>query len=248
MDREAKEPGRAPDAAGEERARGRPASRILDSTLGSDALPERARCPFCGGLETEQFSAFGSAVSTSQYYCRPCRSVFEFMKRGAHEPEEPSGPGFSASEAYRDREIRFLGVREVGGWRLKLYAIRYGSRPLLGPVYERGLVLAVAELPAPAVTAERPGVGFVIFHQGRGVHYLVLNWWDRENELFNRVLTRPFGEAAAWSRARGGETACVWDLEVLAFERDAYVERVLSRPEAPDLAGYLARGLEVEAG
>lgn len=52
-----------------------------DRPLHSDALPESARCPFCGGRETEQFSAFGSAVSTSQYYCRRCHTVFEYMKR-----------------------------------------------------------------------------------------------------------------------------------------------------------------------
>lgn len=52
-----------------------------DRPLHSDALPESARCPFCGGRETEQFSAFGSALSTSQYYCRRCHTVFEFMKR-----------------------------------------------------------------------------------------------------------------------------------------------------------------------
>lgn len=46
----------------------------------NEVLPESVRCPFCGREETEQFSAFGSAVSTSQYYCHPCRSVFEYMK------------------------------------------------------------------------------------------------------------------------------------------------------------------------
>ncbi len=51
-----------------------------DATLHFDALPEAPTCPFCGGNETEQFAAFGSAASTSQFYCRPCRSVFEFFK------------------------------------------------------------------------------------------------------------------------------------------------------------------------
>ncbi len=46
----------------------------------NEALPASVECPFCGGEETEQFAAFGSAVSTSQYYCRPCRTVFEYMK------------------------------------------------------------------------------------------------------------------------------------------------------------------------
>lgn len=52
----------------------------FDSTLRFEALPDSPTCPFCGGTDTEQFSAFGSQASTSQYYCRPCRSVFEFMK------------------------------------------------------------------------------------------------------------------------------------------------------------------------
>lgn len=57
-----------------------PADRGSDEPLRSEELPESVRCPFCGGTETEQFATFGSAVSTSQYYCRPCRSVFEYMK------------------------------------------------------------------------------------------------------------------------------------------------------------------------
>ena len=55
----------------------------LDTPLHSDAIPDSVRCPFCGESETEQFSAFGSALSVSQYYCRRCRTVFEWMKHRA---------------------------------------------------------------------------------------------------------------------------------------------------------------------
>jgi hypothetical protein len=57
------------------------ARRVLGATLHSAAMPEAVECPFCEGTETEQFSAFGSALSVSQYYCRTCRTVFEWMKR-----------------------------------------------------------------------------------------------------------------------------------------------------------------------
>ncbi|MFQ5689133.1 MAG: hypothetical protein ACE5HQ_02525 [Gemmatimonadota bacterium] len=53
---------------------------VLDESLHTEALPVAVPCPFCEGLETEQFSSFGSQLSTSQYYCRSCRTVFEFMK------------------------------------------------------------------------------------------------------------------------------------------------------------------------
>jgi hypothetical protein len=58
-----------------------PARRVLGATLRSAAMPEAVECPFCEGADTEQFSAFGSALSVSQYYCRTCRTVFEWMKR-----------------------------------------------------------------------------------------------------------------------------------------------------------------------
>lgn len=57
-----------------------PASPDLDRTLGSREMPDAVACPFCGGEDTEPFSAFGSSLSVSQYYCNGCRSVFEWMK------------------------------------------------------------------------------------------------------------------------------------------------------------------------
>ena len=57
------------------------ARRSLGEPLLSEAIPDAVACPFCDGTQTEQFSAFGSALSVSQYYCRTCRTVFEWMKR-----------------------------------------------------------------------------------------------------------------------------------------------------------------------
>lgn len=152
---------------------------------------------------------------------------------------------FGVSEAYRQRPIRFVELRHWEGWRLKLYSIAYVDGPIDWAAYEAGLALALPALPQPADTAHRPGVGFVIAHQGRGVHYLVLNWWDNENEYFNRVYVRPLETAAAWRAASGGESACVWDLQVVAFERDAFVTCVLARPSRPDIERYLTTTLNL---
>ncbi len=58
----------------------RSARSRLEESLPYDDLPESVECPHCQGQETEVFAAFGSALSVSQYYCRPCRTVFEYMK------------------------------------------------------------------------------------------------------------------------------------------------------------------------
>jgi len=45
-------------------------------------MPEAPACPFCEGKETELVSAFGAHASVATYWCRRCRSPFEFMKWG----------------------------------------------------------------------------------------------------------------------------------------------------------------------
>lgn len=138
---------------------------------------------------------------------------------------------------YAPRPIRFRGLRRHGDWRLKEYTIVYGDGRLNEADYAAGLPGALAALPSPAVEPQRPGVGFLIVHQGRGATYIVLAWWDNENELPLRVFVRNHDEAA-WRPAAGSESVCVWDLLVIAFERDAYVRCVLSSAGGPD--AYLA--------
>lgn len=153
---------------------------------------------------------------------------------------------FTVSEPYRPRPIRFLRVAEDRGWRLKVYSIIYGADPLDETAYQHGLRLAFDDaLPQPAVTEHRPGVGFVICHQGRGIHYLVVCWWDNENELFTRVFLRSFDETATWEPAEGRGAPCVWDQQIIAFERDAYVQTVLSESVHLDCNAYVAQRYEL---
>ncbi len=142
-------------------------------------------------------------------------------------------------EPYRPRRVQFHGLREVEGYRLKHYSIAYRpDEPIRHDDFERGFALAFDALPRPARSSVRPGVGFMIAHQGRGADYAVLAWWDRENELPIRVSIRESG--GAWRAARGGESVCVWDLDLIRTERDAYVATVLAR--GGDTDAYLALG------
>lgn len=131
-------------------------------------------------------------------------------------------------QRYEPRPIRFDRVREVGGWRLKVYSVTYGTTPLDWSAFEAAMAMVDASLPRPAITPARHGVGFVIAHQGRTALYCVLGWWDNENELPFRVFVRGLESGAEWRAARGPESVCVWDLQVIGFERDAYVATLLT--------------------
>lgn len=43
-------------------------------------LPDHPACAFCGSEETEFMALFGQLMMVSQYYCRHCRSVFDWCK------------------------------------------------------------------------------------------------------------------------------------------------------------------------
>jgi hypothetical protein len=155
---------------------------------------------------------------------------------------------------YAPRPIRFQGLVTHEGWALKRYTVTLASTDA-DPAsddwseFTRGRELAFAELPKPARTDVRPGVGFVIEHRGSGADYVVLGWWDRENELPTRIRVRDQQPGSQWRGAGPSESFCVWDLQVIAFERDAYVTTMLARG-ADDTSRdrYLADSLSVSAG
>ena len=162
---------------------------------------------------------------------------------------------FEIRERYQPRPIEFRGLRRLGDWRLKVYSVIYrppgasdAAAALDAALYDRAIESFVGPaLPTPAVTRERAGAGFVICHQGRGWHYLVLCWWDRENELPMRIWVRPRDGSADWRPARGDESICVWDLQLIAAEREAYVRLVLDR-SPPDLEAYCAAATAGSSG
>ena len=138
------------------------------------------------------------------------------------------------------RPLTFLGVEAVAGYQLKVYAIRSADQAFERGRFAGGWTLAAEALPQPAVTGGRPGLGFVILHQAQGDDYLILGWWDRENELPTRVF---LGGINGWREARGGESFCVWDQRVMWWEREAYVGTVLAG-RAGGAEAYLATTTE----
>jgi len=141
---------------------------------------------------------------------------------------------------YAPRPIRCHGVSRLAGFQIKDYSVVFGAEPVDWVDFSRGFELVARVLPSPAVGAGRPGVGFRIAHQGATGRYAVVAWWANENELPLRLAVRRPQEE--WRMAREDESICVWDLQILAHERDAYVETVLAGGSIDD---YLASRLKL---
>lgn len=78
-------------------------------------------------------------------------------------------------------------------------------------------------------------------HQGRDSNLVFVGWWANENELYQHVWTAYPPDSGSFSAvAPRGLTGCVWDLAVVGFERQAWIETVLAPPR-PDTGDYLGR-------
>lgn len=148
---------------------------------------------------------------------------------------------------YRPRRIRFVRLEEARGWRLKLYNILHHSKETSEALLAAASDTALAFLPQPAITPERYGVGFIAVHQGSSYDFLTVAYWTYETELKSQTYMRPSSGSYLLEPVSGSELAAdVWDLRLLAFEREAWVATVL-RPDRGDLDAYLRRTLEEEA-
>ena len=141
---------------------------------------------------------------------------------------------------YQPRPIRFLELWQESGWRLKVYGIAY-QRPLPRPeLIEAAKAVARPHLLQATAIQRGYGVGFLGVHDGRGANFVFLDYWADENELHHHVYISPTHQPARLEYATpGGLIACVWDLRVLCFERQAWLQSVLANPSGPDIEQYL---------
>ena len=79
------------------------------------------------------------------------------------------------------------------------------------------------------------GAAFVVLHRGEAGVWLLMDWWAHGDILCQRLAcdTRD-GFAAVEDRPL---LACIWELEVIAAERDAFVAHMMR--ETPDRAAWL---------
>ena len=151
-------------------------------------------------------------------------------------------PQIKLAEEFRPRPARFLGLWEIGGWRMKAYGLHAEHTRLLPELVTAARQLAGRVLPGDAPDAY--GVGFLGVHCGRDSNFVFVDWWANENELHHHVFLSSREKPLDLAPAPPGVCACVWDLQLIWFERNVWVEKVLNNPRGADLEAYLKKVLD----
>lgn len=132
---------------------------------------------------------------------------------------------------HEPRTIRFIRRQDLGDWRLKVYGIGTHAPDARPEFVEATVEAARGALP------QGGGTAFVIAHDATTAGLGIVYWWANENEIHGRFFVSPLEEPRAMEEHNGTGLACVWELEVLDFERRAWLEHVLKRG---DIEAYMA--------
>jgi hypothetical protein len=162
---------------------------------------------------------------------------------------QPDGQSISFGDLeapYAPRAVRFIRTEYLRGWRLKMYGIGLDGQDAREELVAATRELAFRLLPEPAAGDSRYGVGFATAHDAATFCIALVYWWQAQNELHQRIFVSPKHDPAALAQVENQPAGCVWELEVVDFERRAWLTDVLANPRGPDLERYLSRTFDTE--
>lgn len=148
---------------------------------------------------------------------------------------------------YEPRPIRFLDLWRVEGWCLKVYGIAFGRPQPRSELVAAARRIAIQQLRSLPAGLPHYHLGFLGIHDGKTANFIFLDFWADENELHHHVFVSPTAYPEQFTYVTPtGLSACVWDLRLQAFEREAWVAHVLQRSASPDFEAYLAETLNAD--
>ncbi|MBZ5521882.1 MAG: hypothetical protein LAP21_06540 [Acidobacteriia bacterium] len=126
---------------------------------------------------------------------------------------------------YLPRWVEAKGIIALNGHRLKPYSMHISANESKRVLSNHELQELLRKCLKPPADPMDHGVGFVIVHYARDGDYLLVSRWYGGNmlkhELFRISHTRQ-GWRAVPLRSTN-IVACVWELQVITFERQAWV-------------------------
>jgi len=152
-------------------------------------------------------------------------------------------------QPYAPRPVRYLGLHHCDGWRIKTYSISAkNERVGQDAVAQVWTLLPVWLAQHTTYPLDSYRIASLILHVGREGCFAILSWWIDSNMLQTQVhlATDPERRDFRLFSDRGIFT-CVWEMAVLWFERNAWVQHVLTHPADPHgIDRYLAQHLNAD--
>jgi hypothetical protein len=142
---------------------------------------------------------------------------------------------------YKTRKIEFMETVQVKDWSIKIYSI-VESGDFDHPKFYDNVKARLSSwvLMQNSFDSTNHKLGFLILHLGKEGIFSLINWWVDENMLNTHIFLTDPEKPDVFTKVSGdGLAPCVWELEVLYHEKNAWVSNVLRTASGPDFQGYL---------
>lgn len=142
---------------------------------------------------------------------------------------------------YIPRPIRFIELFSIENWIVKIYSISSKNEV----VSAKKIALAKENIPTWLKHSEENNlqkyhIATLILHEGKEGCFAIINWWLDDNMLQQYIYLSSNDNPGIYKLySDSGIITCVWELSVIWFERNAWVNHVLLKNENPDFEGYL---------
>ena len=190
----------------------------------------------------EFYQRLGAVAKPKQRFVWPVELV-ESGDRSSNGESKILGPAKSLSIPYRPRHTQLTEVRSVNDWQLKIYQITHDGEPISREVVEAAMECVAIRSIWPIDQTYQ--YGFVILHRGEQAVWALNQIWV--NDILRQfVFFAPLNDPTRFDISpMPGFNACVWELEVTNYERDAWVRHVMTNPAEAQFDEYLNDSLEI---
>jgi hypothetical protein len=149
---------------------------------------------------------------------------------------------------YKTRPIRFLEIYAFQDWKIKMYSISIKHRLVDAQNIENAKQLLPVWLQDSKIyPLETYKIATLILHEGKEGCFAIVNWWIDENMLQQFVYLAKNEQPTEFKLySNNGIFTCVWEMEVLWFEKNAWVKNILMKADNPDVDAYLNEHLNVD--
>src|SRR5690606_21623168 len=89
--------------------------------------------------------------------------------------------------------------------------------------------------------ADDDKTGFLILHSGTEGIFSLINWWVGKNMLNTHIFITDHNQTFDFKKISGdGLAPCIWELEVINYERISWTKNILKHPVEPRFSAYLS--------
>jgi len=144
-------------------------------------------------------------------------------------------------DTYKDRRIDFQGLHITDGWAVKIYTItmhdQFKSQETLQAILEQldSLFLAIPRQSKLPIHNH----AFLMIHEAREGVWVLFSWWTGGEMIETEVFLASYTAPRVISKSpHPGALVCVWELEIIIHERQAWIKHVLQQAAQPNFSDY----------